>query len=221
MPELRRDVRAMRLGILTAALFVLAAQHSAATITDTAVYQIDPAKSRVTIHVGKSGLFSFAAGHTHEVAGPIQTGSVDVDPDTPSRSHVQLVIASSELQVSAAGEPAGDAPKVQETMQGETVLDVRRYPKITYESAAVSLRERRGSVLELNVTGRFTIRDVSQSVTLPVHVELTDSGLSASGRFEIKQSAFGIKPVSVAGVVSVRDTLAIDFSIVATKDNVR
>jgi hypothetical protein len=48
---------------------------------------------------------------------------------------------------------------------------------------------------------------------------LHGSGLSASGRFEIKQSAFGMKPISVGGVVSVKDTLDIDFSIVATEDS--
>jgi polyisoprenoid-binding protein YceI len=121
------------------------------------------------------------------------------------------------LTVSAAGEPAGDAPKVQETMQGEKVLDARRYPSITYESTAVTLKSRRASVLELSVTGQLTIRDVTQPVTVPVHVELAGGRLSASGRFEIKQSAFGIKPISVAGVVAVKDALDIDFSVVATE----
>jgi len=185
-------------------------------IAETTVYRIDAAKSRVTIHVGKAGAFSFVAGHTHEVSGPIQTGSVDVDPDTPSQSHVRLAIASSDLTVAAAGEPAGDAPKVLEAMLGEKVLDVRRYPKIAYESTAVTLKSKRGSQLELSVAGQLTIRDVTQPVTVPVQVELGGSGLSARGRFEIKQSAFGIKPISVGGVVSVKDTLAIDFSIVAT-----
>ena len=31
-------------------------------------YTIDSSRSRATIEVGKSGAFSFAAGHTHEVA---------------------------------------------------------------------------------------------------------------------------------------------------------
>ena len=35
------------------------------------IYRIDPANSRVTIHVGKAGVFSFVAGHSHEVGGPI------------------------------------------------------------------------------------------------------------------------------------------------------
>jgi polyisoprenoid-binding protein YceI len=181
------------------------------------VYHIDQSKSTATIHVGKAGAFSFIAGHNHEVRGAIESGSVDVDLDAPPRSHVQLVIASSALKVLAAGEPEGDPPKVQTAMQGDKVLDVQRYPKITYDSTGVTLTSRHGSLLELSVTGRLTIRDVTQPVTIPVHVELSDSGLTANGRFEIKQSAFGIKPVSVGGVVAVKDALGIEFSIVATK----
>jgi polyisoprenoid-binding protein YceI len=207
----------MRQRILFAALMALVARQSVTQVAERAAYRVDPAKSRATIHVGKAGAFSFIAGHTHEITGPIQTGTVDVDLDAPSRSHVQLVIASSELKVSAAGEPEGDAPKVQEAMEGEKVLDVQRHPKITYESTSVTLQNRRGNLLELSVTGQLAIQDVTQAVTVPVRVELAGSRLSANGRFEIKQSAFGIKPISVGGVVAVKDTLGIDFSIVATR----
>ena len=65
--------------------------------------------------------------------------------------------------------------------------------------------------------GRLTIRNVTQPVTALVHVQLTDSGLTADGTFTIKQTAFGISPVSVAGVVAVKDALDIAFSIVASR----
>src|SRR5205823_5437720 len=74
-------------------------------------YQVDPSASRVTIAVGKGGAFSFIAGHTHEVVGPIQSGMVDFDRDDPSRSRVRIAIATSALKVSAAGEPPNDVPK--------------------------------------------------------------------------------------------------------------
>jgi len=186
-------------------------------IAAPATYRVDPARSRATIHVGKSGAFSFIAGHAHEVSGPIQAGSVDVDLDTPSRSRVRLVIASSGLKVSAAQEPEGDAPKVQDAMESDKVLDVARHPTITYDSASVTLKSRRGNVLDLNISGQLAIRGVAEAVTVPVRVELGNGELSANGRFEIKQSTFGIKPISVGGVVAVKDALGIEFSIVATK----
>lgn len=207
----------MRSRFLVAALIAVFAWHPAHSLAEASVYRIDPAKSRVTIHVGKAGAFSFLAGHRHVVSGPIQTGSVEVDLDSISRSHVRLLIAAADLTVSEDAEPAGDAPKVQEAMQGDKVLAVARYPTMKYESTAVGLKSRNGNVLELTIDGQLTIRDVTQPVTLPAHVELGSRGLSASGRVEIKQSAFGIKPISVGGVVAVKDALDIDFSVVATE----
>jgi polyisoprenoid-binding protein YceI len=200
-----------------AAAIATAWSQTIAPVAGLQSYRVDSAKSHATIHVGKAGAFSFVAGHTHEVTGPVESGSVDVDVEAPSRSRVRLVIAASELKVSAEGEPRGDAPKVQEAMDGGTVLDVAHHARITYESTSVKVQERRGNRLDLVVAGQLTIRDVNQPVTVPVRVELSDGGLTANGRFSIKQSAFGIKPVSVGGVVAVKDALDIEFSISATK----
>jgi polyisoprenoid-binding protein YceI len=178
-------------------------------------YLVDPDGSRATIHIGKAGAFSFVAGHTHEVTGPIESGTVQVDSDDPLRSSIHLEIATSALSVSAAGEPQGDAPKVQETMASDQVLDVADYPRITFESTTVGLKARSGNLLDLSVTGKLSIRDASQSITVPVRVQLTDNALLATSRFTIKQSAFGIKPISVGGVVAVKDSLEIEFSISA------
>jgi polyisoprenoid-binding protein YceI len=180
-------------------------------------YRIDPAKSRATIHVGKAGMFSFVAGHTHEVSGPIESGAIDVDLEAPSRARIRLVIAARDLIVSPAGEPRGDAPKVQEAMDGPAVLDVAHHRDIIYESTSVAVKSTKSNSLDIVATGQLTIRDVTQPISAPVHVEIADRDLAATGHFTIKQSAFGITPISVGGVVAVKDTLEIAFSIVATR----
>src|SRR4249919_2044984 len=101
----------MRRSFLFAAAISVAWSQPIGLAAGVQTYRVDSAKSSATIHVGKAGAFSFVAGHTHEVVGPIESGSVDVDVEAPSRSHVKLVIAASELKVSAEGEPYGDAPK--------------------------------------------------------------------------------------------------------------
>src|SRR5437763_1315353 len=107
MAEGRRVMRRVLVSALVAMVVFPSIDLPAAIHT----YRPDPAASRVTIHVGKTGAFSFIAGLTHEVMGRVENGSVDVDLDTPSRSHVRLVIAAPELKVSPVGEPEGDAPK--------------------------------------------------------------------------------------------------------------
>jgi hypothetical protein len=46
-------------------------------------------------------------------------------------------------------------------------------------------------------------------------VKIAGAALTAVGRFTVKQTDFGIKPVSVGGVVSVKDVIAIAFEISA------
>ena len=183
----------------------------------TEMYRVDAARSRVTISVGKAGAFSFIAGHTHEVSGPIESGTVDLDPEDPSRSQIRIGIAAAALKVTGAKEPPEDRPKVQEAMESDKVLDVARHPRITFESTGVTTKRRDAATLEVVVAGRLTIRDTTQPVTVPVRVELAARELTASGRFAIKQTAFGIKPISVGGVVTVKDALDIAFSITARR----
>ena len=173
---------------------------------------VDPARSHATIDVGKSGAFSFA-GHTHEIDAPIKSGVVHLDTDMPSRSDVRLEFDAAALRVTGKGEAADDVPKVQQTMLGEQVLDVKRFPSIIFESISVTGKGV-PPALDLVVTGRMTIHGVTKPVTAPVSVKAGGRSVTAGGRFVIKQTDFGIKPISIGGVVKVKDELAIAFSIV-------
>jgi polyisoprenoid-binding protein YceI len=180
-------------------------------------YQVDPRRSVATIEVGKSGAFSFIAGHTHEVTGPIARGTVDFDRADPSRSHVHLVIAAASLKVSGKNEPADDVPKVQEAMESEKVLWVARYPELIFDSTSIALTKSQPPTLDLTIDGSLAIRDVKRPISVPVHAELAGNTLTVTGRFSVKQTAYGIKPITVAGVVTVKDSLDIRFSIVALR----
>ena len=176
-------------------------------------FAIDPSQSGATIEVGKAGVFSFA-GHTHEVEARAVAGTVTVDMDDPARSTIHVDIDASALKVTGKGESADDAPKVQETMSGVQVLDVQKYPKITFASTSVAVKSRAGATLETNVTGQLTIRDVTRTISVPVSVRIDGQTLSATGRFPVKQTEYAIKPVSVGGVVSVKDAVNISFTLV-------
>ena len=177
-------------------------------------YTIDASHSSATIEVGKSGAFSFAAGHTHEVLAPAMTGTIAVDVDDPAHSSVRVTIDASALKVTGKGESAGDVPKVQETMTGTQVLDVQRYPTIAFVSTSVGLKTRTDAALDVMVTGQLTIRSITHEITVPVSVRMEGATLTATGRFPVKQTEYGMKPVSVGGVVSVKDAVNISFTIV-------
>lgn len=176
-------------------------------------FVVDPARSRALVEVGKAGAFSFA-GHTHEVEAPLTSGVVHLDPDAPSRSDVRLEFDAGAMRVTGKGDPPDDVPKVTETMLGTQVLDVKRFPSIAFESTRVSAKGALPS-LDLQVAGRLTIHGVTKPVTAPVAVRLDGSGLTATGSVAVKQSEFGIRPISIGGLVKVKDELHITFTIAA------
>jgi len=177
-------------------------------------YTIDSSRSSATIEVGKAGVFSFAAGHTHEVVAPSITGTIAVDISDPAQSNVRVTIDASALKVTGKGEPADDVPKVQETMSGTQVLDVQRYPQITFASTSVAFKNYTGAAVDVMVTGQLTLHNVTRSIVVPVAIRLEGDTVTATGRFPVKQTDYGIRPVSVGGVVSVKDVLNISFTIV-------
>lgn len=201
-----------------ARLFAVLLAVFAQTPSDAAPtsYIVDPARSSVAVHVGKSGLFKFA-GHEHEILATRCGGTVDAIVEDLGRSSVALSFETAGLQVSEKHEPEGDAAKVQAAMIGPKLLDVVRFPMVTFASASVRGRATSAGAYDLEVTGDLALHGVTRRISVPLRVELQGDSLKASGRFSLKQTAFGLSPISVAGVVKVKDEVGIDFEIAASR----
>jgi polyisoprenoid-binding protein YceI len=204
----------MTRGRLWLGLVVLIAATSRAAFAQPARYSIDGAASRFVIHVGKTGLLGFA-GHEHEVVAPVSHGSGAIARDHLEATSVELAVDAAALRVSGKGEPADDVPKVQKAMLGPECLDVQRFPSITFASSGVTAKAgATGGAAELMVRGTLTIHGQARAVTVPVHVAFGNGAVTATGTTRIRQTEFGIKPISVAGVVNVKDELVIEWQMV-------
>lgn len=178
-------------------------------------FRVDPASTRVVVQVGRGGLFAFA-GHNHEVAAPAVDGRISLNSNDFSRSRVALQFDAKALEVTGRGEPAGDVAEVQRTMLSDRVLDVARYPTITFESDQVSVQKRSADGLTLRVDGRLTLHGVTKPVSIPVAVRLDGNRITASGQATVRQSEYGIRPVTAGGgTVRVKDEVGVTFSLVA------
>lgn len=194
---------------------MLPALFAALLASGPAGWTVDAARSSVLVHVGKAGLLSFA-GHEHVVRAPQLQGEVTAVAEDLAQSRVSLTFAAGALKVEEKGEPAGDAPKVEAAMLGPKVLDAARFPTVTFTSTGVSGRSAGAGRYDLVVTGNLSLHGVTRSVTLPLRVDVAEGRLKAAGRLQIRQTDYGIKPVTVAGVVKVKDALSIDYTIAAT-----
>jgi polyisoprenoid-binding protein YceI len=172
-------------------------------------YVLDPAQSRVEIHVGKTGLFGFA-GHEHEVVAGAFRGSATFDPEQVAASMVDLTFDAAALRVTGQGEPAGDAPKVQAAMLGPECLDAARFPTIHFVSTGVADAGAAGDgARAFLLRGELTLHGVTRPLAVRIAVTETGDRLQATGRTTLRQTDFGITPISKAGVVKVKDELTI------------
>jgi len=203
------------MGRARAVLSVLLAACTAAVAAAEQGYTVVAGQSSVRIHVGKTGVFGFA-GHEHDVVAPVAQGTVVADPADLARSSVTVSFDAAALKVTADGEPAKDVPEVQAKMAGPEVLDAARFQSITFRSRSVAGEEVKAGVYDLQVTGDLDLHGVSRSLTLPLRVEVAAGTLTATGKTTLRQSDFGMKPVSAGGgTVKVKNEIAVDLRIVA------
>lgn len=177
-------------------------------------FVVDPERSRIHVHVGKSGVFGFA-GHEHDVVGRPSGGEVVADAGDLSSSSVVVRVPATSFQVDAAKEPSGDAPKVQRTMEDE-VLEVSTHPEMSFRSEKIEGRELSPGRYRLDVTGTVTLHGVSRRVEVPVTVAVQGDELTANGELRVRHDAFGLKRVSAGlGTVKVANEIDVRLEIVA------
>lgn len=173
------------------------------------VLTIDSAQSLITVTVRRGGLLS-QFGHDHVVASRGITGFAAVQD---GRADFQFRLDQMSVDEPALRRAAGldtdpDAEAIAGTrrnMLGK-VLEADRYPLVLLHA------QRSGELTRLTITLHGVTRDYS----LPVAVDSSAAALVASGSLALKQSDFGITPMSVmGGAIKVEDTLALRFRIVA------
>jgi polyisoprenoid-binding protein YceI len=162
---------------------------------------IDGAHSSLKVRVSKSGFFS-AFAHNHEIEAPIESGEVS-EAGNPS---VKLRVDARKMSVLDPEASADTRAQVQKTMLGPQVLDTEHFPEIHFQSTKV---EAKGAGHWL-VHGTLDLH--GQSHPVAIDVALKDGVYR--GTATLKQTGFGMKPVTVAGgTVKVKDEIKVEFAI--------
>jgi polyisoprenoid-binding protein YceI len=187
-----------RISAVKLALLLAAMVDSAASAQELA---IDTQRSTITIHVGKAGLFS-AAGHEHWISAPISSGALRESPDP----HVEFTVEAAKMTVKP--DPKVDAKTqaaVQKDME-EMTLETKKFPEINFRSSAIA----KSGDDQWKVSGDLSLH----GVTKPVSLIVKRSGDSYSAHTVLKQTEFGIKPISVGGgTIKVKNEVEVDFQI--------
>ena len=163
----------------------------------TASRAIDVQRSKMTVFVFKQGFFS-ALADNHTIDAPISTGRYD-----PGSKSVELTVDTAKIRV--LDQRYRDS--VQHAMDTQ-VLDIGRYPTITFRSTSIDDRDSKRWI----VNGELTLH----GSTHPISFQVSRSDASHfTGSTTIRQTTFGITPIRVmGGAVSVKDDISVDFDIV-------
>lgn len=179
--------------------------------------EIDRGRSYIIVVTRKGGLFSFA-GHEHGILATEWSADVCFDRDNPAASTARIAISTASLRIDTAearqkaelaakGPSPKDVEEIQARMLARENLNAAQYSTIEFKTASVA-GEGSGALV---LTGPLTIRSRARTVSAPVKLERQGDALTFSGEFRIKQSDYGIKPVSIGGVVNVKDPVEIRF----------
>lgn len=166
----------------------------------------------------KAGALGFL-GHRHAIEATGGSADLDWRPDDPASSRAVFTVPASSLRIDTGrarrlaglegGPDAEDVAELQEKMLSAENLDAAGHRELRLEVTGVE----RSSDGGLRVTADLTIKGRTRAVRFPVAVERAGSGTTFSGSFTVRQSAFGIEPESIAGVVKVADPVEIRFHL--------
>lgn len=95
--------------------------------------------------------------------------------------------------------------KLTNHLKSPDFFDVREYPKASFKSTGIAA----GKDGEVNVKGELTLHGKTKEVAFPLKASVSDKGVTATGKFKIKQSDFGMDKMLAGVVDEVELTVAI------------
>jgi len=187
-------------------------------------YSIRPGLSDIRFLVYRTGPLA-AFGHNHVIRASGIRGDLYLNRDF-ALSGFAFSLPLADLQVDAPADRAAEgadfvaqpsAAAIAGTlhnMLGPAVLDAARYPDIRVRSVRLV-----GPEWGPEVTVRITLHGTERELSVPIALNHCGKLLTATGRFDIRQSDFGITPFSIlGGGLQVADVVKVQFHIVAERD---
>jgi len=135
--------------------------------------------------------------------------------------------ASLRLTVNAASLESVDDLSTRERQEIERVtrdeiLETSRYPQITFESGEITGNHITGDMYRAEIAGELFLHGVKGKCSFDAQVLAGSEILRANGEFLLRQSDYGVKPVSAAaifsmsgGTIRLKDEIKLSFDIVA------
>jgi polyisoprenoid-binding protein YceI len=155
-------------------------------------------------------------GHNPKIGIRTFSGEVNFNSETAEGSGFRLLMQANSLSVQ---DDVSDKDRREiERMMNEQVLEVTKYPEILYEASIVPIQRLETALFSATLNGNLIFHGVTHAQPVIARIAVFGEMLRASGEFTLRQTDYGIKPISVAGgAMKVKDELRFTFEMVARK----
>jgi polyisoprenoid-binding protein YceI len=175
-------------------------------------FAIDKTASRFTVQAFATGLLS-AFGHNPTIAIRDYDSQIQFTPDTVDNASVRVTVRTNGMDV--VDEMKNDDRKKLEQAMYDQVLEATRFPTAVFESKQIAIQKQSPEQWLAHINGELSFHGVTQSLSIDARVNNMGTMLRAAGEFPLRQSDYGIKPVSFAGgALKLKDELKFGFELV-------
>jgi polyisoprenoid-binding protein YceI len=178
-------------------------------------FVIDPNASRFTVQAFATGMLS-TFGHNPTIGIRDCDGELGFIPETYEKAYVRMMFDLRAVDVLDEMKK-DDRKKLEQTMNGE-VLDVEHFPTAGYNSSDITVQKNGGGPLNAHANGELSFHGVTRRQVVDARASEMGTMLRIFGEFSVRQSDYGIKPISFAGgMLRLKDELKFKFELVARK----
>jgi hypothetical protein len=202
----------------------LAADYGARLAGGAAVYRVDTATSDLRIYVFRGGKAA-KLGHNHVLSAPRFEGYVSMPSDAVADASFDLQFRFDELRIDdpvlreqtggnfAGARSESDMAGTMKNMLGPRVLSADEHPYVRIRSLLIA-----GDWPMLVARVAIEMHGVGRERDVLLQVERDDQQLRARGELVLRQTEFGVTPLSIlGGVIAVQDPVAIRFDLRAKR----
>ena len=187
----------MRAGIasLTAICPIVFALAPALGAEEVSV-ELDPGKTKVAFVLGD-------ILHTVHGTFRLKEGRVSFNPQSNA--------IKGEIVVDAASGNSGS--KARDKRMTRDILEAQRFPEIRFNPTGSIGSISRNGVSDVQITGLFLIHGEAHNITIPMHVQIAQDQVTATGKFAVPYVGWGMKNPSNF-LLKVNDKVEIDLNAV-------
>jgi len=159
----------------------------------------------VELDPGKTEVAFVLSDVLHTVHGTfrLKEGHVSLNPETNAMK--------GEIVVDAASGSSGS--NARDKRMARDILEAQRFPEIRFSPSASVGSIAPSGVSDLQITGLFLIHGHAHNITIPMHVQISQDQVTATGKFFVPYVEWGMKNPSNF-LLKVNDKVEIDLNAV-------